>query len=196
MRLSSSLLLSLLAAAPPSAAQAPPAQDGWHLGGGVDALRFGHVAVNEADPGLAAEVRPSSRAALRLVVGRKTGLWNVSLEAGWAEGNIQVGNDVVSVQDLTSDVTRYRLALAVGRELGTLGTGRLGAELAPAADLWSVTGESRVRAGVELCVRDLSCVAKRAGGLIATSPAGHAAIVAFVSMRPPVQNGVAELRSG
>ncbi len=149
MRLSSSLLLSLLAAAPPSAAQAPPAQDGWHLGGGVDALRFGHVAVSEAEPGLAAEVRPSSRAALRLVVGRKTGLWDVSLEAGWAEGNIQAGNDVVSVQDLTSDVTRYRLALAVGRELGTLGTGRLGAELAPAADLWSVTGESRVRAGVE-----------------------------------------------
>ena len=37
----------------------------------------------------------------------------------------------------------------VGRIVHAGQRDRLGAELAPAADLWSVTGESRVRAGVE-----------------------------------------------
>jgi hypothetical protein len=149
MRLHFSLLIALLAAAPPSAAQTPAVQDGWHLGGGVDALRFGHVAVSDAVPGAAAEVRPSGRAALRLAVGRTAGLWDVSLEAGWAEGQIEIGNDILSVRDLTSEVTRYRLGLAVGRRLAALGTGWLGFELAPTVDLWSVAGESRVRGGAE-----------------------------------------------
>lgn len=149
MRLSFPLLIALLAAAPPTAAQTPAVHDGWYLGGGVDALRFGHVAVSEAEPGLAAEVRPSGRGALRLAVGRTVGAWAVSLEAGWAGGNIEIGNDVVSVRDLTSDVTRYRLALPVGRRLTAVGTGRLHLELAPTADVWWVTGDTRARAGVE-----------------------------------------------
>ena len=149
MRLSVPLLITLLAAPPPTAAQTPAVHEGWYLGGGVDVQRFGHVAVSEAERGLAAEVRPSGRAALRLAVGRSVGAWAVSLEAGWAGGNIEIGNDVVSVQDLTSDVTRYRLALALGRRLTAVGTGRLVFELVPTADVWSVTGDSRARAGVE-----------------------------------------------
>ena len=149
MRLCFSLLIPLLAAAPPSAAQTPAGETGWHLGGGVDALRFGHVAVSDAEPGAAVKVRPSGRASLRLGVGRTAGPWDVSLEAGWAEGEIEIGNDVLSVRDLTSDVTRYRLTLAVGHRLTTLGTGGLGVELAPTVDLWSVTGDSRPRAGAE-----------------------------------------------
>jgi hypothetical protein len=149
VRLSFSLLIALLAAAPPTVAQNPAVHDGWYLGGGVDALRFGHVAVSEAEPGLAAEVRPSGRAALRLAVGRAMGAWAVSLESGWAGGNIEIGNDVVSVRDLTSDVSRYRLALPVGRRLTAVGTGRLDFELVPTADVWSVTGDTRVRAGAE-----------------------------------------------
>jgi hypothetical protein len=149
MRLSFSLLIALLAAAPPTAAQTPAVHDGWYLGGSMDALRFGHVAVSEAEPGLAAKVRPSGRAALRLAAGRTVGAWAVSLEAGWAGGNIEIGNDVVSVRDLTSDVTRYRLALPVGRRLTAVGTGRLDFELAPTADVWSVTGDTRARAGAE-----------------------------------------------
>jgi hypothetical protein len=124
-------------------------EDGWHLGGGVDALRFGHVAVSDAEPGVAAEVRPSGRAGLRLGVGRTAGPWDVALEASWAEGQIEIGNDVLSVRDLTADVTRYRLSLAVGHRLTTIGTGRLGVELAPTVDLWSVTGDSRPRGGAE-----------------------------------------------
>jgi hypothetical protein len=149
MRLRFALLIPLLAAAPPTAAQTPAEHDGWHLGGGVDALRFGHVALSDAEPAAAAKVRPSGRAAFRLGVGRTVGLWDVSVEAGWAEGEIEIGNDVLSVRDLTSDVTRYRLSLAVGHRLTMLGTARLGFELAPTIDLWSVTGDSRARAGAE-----------------------------------------------
>ncbi len=149
MRLCFSLLIPLLAAAPPTAAQTPAVETGWHLGGGVDALRFGHVAVSDAEAGAAAKVRPSGRAGLRLSLGRTAGPWDLSLEAGWAEGEIEIGNDVLSVRDLTSDVTRYRLTLAVGHGLATLGAGGLGVELAPTVDLWSVTGDSRPRAGAE-----------------------------------------------
>jgi hypothetical protein len=150
MRLRFSLLIPLLAAAPPTAAQAPAMHDGWHLGGGVDALRFGHVAVSDAEPGAAAKVRPSARTALHLEIGRMTGPWDVSLEANWAGGHIEVGNDALSVRDLTSDVTRYRLSLAVGHRLRELGANRLGLELAPTVDLWSVAGEDRVRGGAEV----------------------------------------------
>ena len=149
MRLSFSLLIPLLAAAPPIAAQTPAVHSGWYLGGGVDALRFGQVAVSQAEPGLAAEVRPSGRVALRLAVGRTVGAWALALEAGWAGGNIEIGNDVVTVRDLTSDVSRYRLALPVGRRLTAVGTGRLDFEVLPTADLWSVTGDTRARAGAE-----------------------------------------------
>jgi hypothetical protein len=144
-----SLLIPLLAAAPPTAAQTPALHDGWHLGGGVDALRFGHVAVSDAAPGAAAEVRPSGRAGLRLTLGRTAGPWDVSLEAGWAEGEIEIGNGVLSLRDLTSEVSRYRLSLAVGHTLTALGTSWLGFELAPTVDLWSVTGDTRPRAGAE-----------------------------------------------
>jgi hypothetical protein len=149
MRLCFSLLIPLLAAAPPTAAQTPAVENGWHLGGGVDALRFGQVAVSDAEAGAAAKVRPSDRAGLRLSVWRTAGPWDVSLEAGWAEGEIEIGNDVLSVRDLTAEVTRYRLLLAVGHRLTTLGTAGLGVELAPIVDVWSVIGDSRPRAGAE-----------------------------------------------
>lgn len=149
MRLSFSLLIPLLAAAPPSAAQVPSVHHGWHLGGGVDVLRFGHVAVSDAAPGIAAEVRPSGRAALHVAAGRAAGPWDISLELGWAEGTVEVGNEVVSVRDLTSDVSRYRLSLAAARQFGRLGAGTLGFALAPTVDLWTVTGDSRLRVGGE-----------------------------------------------
>lgn len=149
MRLRPSLLIALLAATPPLAAQTPAARSGWHLGGGVDALHFGPVAVGLAQAGVAAELRPSGRAAARIVVGRAAGLWNLSVEAGWADGHIEAGNDLLSVHDLTSDVSRYRLSPSVGRRLTATGVGALSVELAPTLDLWSVDGESRVRAGAE-----------------------------------------------
>jgi len=152
MRLRFSLLIPLLAASPPSAAQTPAVRDGWHLGGGADALRFAHVAVSDAEPGAAARVRPSGRTALHLAIGRTIGSWDLSLEANWAGGHIEVSNDALSVRDLTSDVTRYRLSLAMGHRVTELGVNRLGLELAPTVDLWSVAGEDRVRGGAEVRV--------------------------------------------
>jgi hypothetical protein len=149
MRLHPLVLLSLLAAAPPIAAQMPADDSGWHLGGGVEALRFGHVAVSDVAPGVAAEVRPSGRPAAHLSVGRKYGAWGVDLEAGWAGGHIEAGNDALSIQDRTSDVSRYRLAVGIARRVAAAGTGFLSIALAPTLDLWAVDGDSRVRAGAE-----------------------------------------------
>jgi hypothetical protein len=149
MRLHSSFLLSLLAAAPPTAAQMPADNTGWHLGVGIEAVRFGHVAVSEAEPGVAAEVRPSGRPAFHLSVGRQYGPWGLDLEAGWAGGHIEAANDAISIQDRTSGVSRYRLAVGITRHLAAAGNGAIAIALAPTLDLWAVDGDSRVRAGAE-----------------------------------------------
>jgi len=149
MVLRPAFLLALLAASPPAAAQSPAARSGWYLGGGVDVLRFGQVAVSAAEPGAAAELRPSSRAAFHLGAGRTLGDWSIGAELGLAEGHIEARNDVIAIGDLTADVSRYRVAIAVRRALAGVGAGALGLELAPAVDLWTVDGESRVRAGAE-----------------------------------------------
>ena len=149
MRLHSSFLLSLLAASPPIAAQMPTEDTGWHLGGGVEVVRFGHVAVSQGAPGVAAEVRPSGRAAVHLSIGRKHGAWNLDLEAGWAGGHVEAGNDALSIQDRTSDVSRYRLAIGFARRLASAGSGAIAVALAPTLDLWAVDGDNRVRAGAE-----------------------------------------------
>jgi hypothetical protein len=149
MRLHPFLLLSLLAAPPPLAAQAPADETGWHLGVGVEAVRFGHVAVSQAAPGVAAEVRPSGRPAFQLSVGRKYGAWGVDFEVGWAGGHIEAGNDALSIQDRTSDVSRHRLAVGIARRVAAAGSGTIAIALAPTLDLWAVDGESRVRAGAE-----------------------------------------------
>jgi hypothetical protein len=143
------LLLALLAASPPAVAQTHAVHNGWHLGGGVDALRFAHVVVSAAEPGAAAEVRPSNRAAFHVGVGRSIGPWEVGIEAGLAEGHIEARNDVVAISDLTADVTRYRLAIAISRAVAAVGTGELVLELAPTLDLWSVDGTQRTRGGAE-----------------------------------------------
>lgn len=149
MRLHSSLLLALLAAPPPTSAQTHAVPDGWRLGGGVEAVRFGHVAVTDAAPGVAAEIRPSGRAGVHLAATRSSGPWDLSVEAGWATGHIEASNDVVAIRDLTSDVTRYRLAVGLTRSVLTSGAGVVAVGLVPTLDLWAVEGESRLRAGAE-----------------------------------------------
>ena len=109
-----------------------------------DAVRFGHVAVSDADAGRGGGGSPL-RAAGAPPLGRPdgTGPGSLDLEAGWAGGHIEVGNDVLSVQDRTSDVSRYRLALGIARQVAAgagAGVDRLVA-LAPTLDLWAVDGE-------------------------------------------------------
>lgn len=149
MRLHHASLIALLAAAPPSAAQTPADDTGWLLGGGVESVRFGHVAVSEALPGVAAEIRPSGRPAFHLSLGRANGAWTLQLEAGWAGGHIEAGNDALSIQDRTSDVTRYRLALNVARRVAAAGSGTIELALVPTVDIWSVDGDGRLRGGAE-----------------------------------------------
>jgi hypothetical protein len=149
MRIAAILFTAILAATPPIAAQTGAAATGWRLGVGVEAVRFAPVAVSDAAPGVAAEVRPSGRAALHLAVARSAGSWSLAVEAGWAEGHIEAGNDAVSIRDLTAAVSRYRLALAVGRTLVPVATGALAFELAPTLDRWSVSGDARTRGGLE-----------------------------------------------
>ena len=149
MPLRPALLLALLAASPPAAAQSHAVHNGWHLAGGVDVLRFARVVVSTAEPGAAAELRPTNRAAFHLGLGRSIGPWGVRIEAGLAEGHVEARNDVVAISDLTSAVTRYRLAIALYRPIAAIGTGELGLELAPTLDLWSVDGTGRTRGGAE-----------------------------------------------
>jgi hypothetical protein len=149
MRLHLLVLFSLLAATPPIAAQLPADNTGWQLGAGVEAVRFGHVAVSDAAPGVAAEVRPSGRPAIHLSVGRRYGAWSLDLEGGWAGGHLEAGNDALSIQDRTSDVSRYRLALGIARRVAAAGSGFIAIALVPTLDLWAVDGDSRVRAGAE-----------------------------------------------
>jgi hypothetical protein len=149
MRPHHSLLFSLLLAARPTAAQSPTGTSGWHLGGGIEAVSFGHIAVSQAVPGVPAEVRPTSRPALHLSVGKAAGAWRVDLETGWAGGHLEAGNDVLSVQDKGAQVSRYRLGLALARRVATTGSGAIELALVPTLDLWSVDGDDRVRAGAE-----------------------------------------------
>jgi hypothetical protein len=149
MRFHPALLLSLLAAPPPLVAQVPAGGSGWALGVGAETVRFGHVALSQAAPGAAAEVRPSARPAFHASIGRVIGAWGFKLEVGWAGGHIEAGNDALSIQDRTSVVSRYRLAVGFERRVAAAGPGTLLAALAPTLDLWSVAGDSRVRAGAE-----------------------------------------------
>src|SRR5687768_4041193 len=98
-------ILAAIVVATPAAAQAPR-QDTWYLGGGIDAVRFGHVVVSDAAPGVAAELRPSGRLAAHLSLARSVGLWELRIEADWADGQVEAANDAVSIKDLTADVSR------------------------------------------------------------------------------------------
>ena len=145
MRLHRSLLLSLLAATPPTAAQMPAARTGWHLGGGSDAVRFAHVAVSEAAPGVAAEVRPSGRPAVHLVGRAAAGSWGLDLEAGWAGGHIEVGKRRrLGPGSRRPDVSRYRLAVwHRPADRGRREPAPSSLALAPTLDLWAVDGDGR-----------------------------------------------------
>jgi hypothetical protein len=149
MRLQGFALLPLLAAAPPVSAQVSAPIKGWHLGAGVEAVRFGHIAISDVLPEQDTEVRPTSRPAFWISAGRAVGDWRIGLEAGWAGGHLEAANDEVLLQDLVSEVSRYRLALGIGRRIAAVGTGVVELAIVPLVDFWSIAGDGRVRAGAE-----------------------------------------------
>jgi hypothetical protein len=132
------------------AGQNLPAPSSWTLTVGGDGIRFGSVARDALSPAeSAADLRPSARAGLRATLARAFGPWRVQFEAGWAEGEAEVGNETVVVRDKTLDLSRYRISTALERRLAELGTGELTAALAPTLDLWQASGNNRQRFGVE-----------------------------------------------
>lgn len=132
------------------AGQGVPKPGGWSFAIGADGMRFGGTARDTAVPAeSAADLRPSGRAGLHLMLERSFGDWRVQLETGMAEGNAEVANHTVVVRDKTLELSRYRLAMGLERRVTALGRGELAVALAPTLDLWRASGESRVRLGGE-----------------------------------------------
>ncbi len=145
------LFLSLAAALVPAIlpAQTVPAA-GWSLTLAAEGVRFGWMA--EAAPELSptrAELRPSGRGGLHLTLEHSFGHWRAQLDAGWAAGEAEAGNEVLAIRDKSLDMSRYRLAPAIERRVSSLGAGELAVGLAPTLDLWQTNGNSRPRLGVE-----------------------------------------------
>ena len=86
---------------------------------------------------MAAEVRPiRSAGSPPLDRAGVSDAWDLELEAGWAGGHIEAGNDALSLQDRTADVTRYRLAIGIARRVAGGGSGEVSVALVPTLDLW------------------------------------------------------------
>lgn len=150
------LMLALLVLVLPSGAlaqavaPAPPWGGGWWLAFGGDGTWFGSIAnTTAALAELTAEIRPTRRTAVYLAVARGFGDWRAHLELGWAQGDAEAGNEMVSVRDKTLDLSRYRLAPGVERRVTGVGTGELALGLATTLDLWRASGNTRPRLGAE-----------------------------------------------
>ena len=149
MRTRHALFLVLLAAPGSVAAQAPGAR--WIVTLGVEGMRYGAAAQDTvtAPAGAAADLRPSGRLGVRVALQRALGAWRVGAALGWAQGDVEAGNDVIAIRDRTADLSRYRVAGGVERRLTRLGAGELAAEAGPTLDLWMLDGTTRTRVGAE-----------------------------------------------
>jgi|GEM_PF-5549141 len=148
MRCTPALAVVVLCLAPPAGLAQSRPSSGWRLGLGIEDIHFAEslsdtVSAEETAAGL----RPDGRLGVRLTLARGFGPWGVEVEAGWAAGRIEAGNDLVSLKDKSSRVTRWRLAAALGRRVGRLGAGVLEFAAGPTLDWWRVSGSDRVRAG-------------------------------------------------
>jgi len=149
VRLSLALLLLALHPLPGTCQQMSWARR-WGLAVGGDGTRFGAIARDATAPAESAtDLRPSPRTGLRIGVTRGLGAWRVQLEAGWAQGEAEAGDETLVVRDKTLDLSRYRLAPGVETRVAGIGSGELAVALAPTLDLWRASGSSRLRLGVE-----------------------------------------------
>lgn len=151
MRGTTALALVVLCLAPPVAPAQSRPSSGWQLGLGVEDIHFAEslrdtLSTEETAAGL----RPDGRLGLRLTLARAVGPWRAELEAGWAAGRIEAGNDLVSLKDKTSRVTRWRLAAALGRRVGHVGAGEVELAAGPTLDWWRLSGSERLRAGASV----------------------------------------------
>jgi hypothetical protein len=148
-------LLILLVIGVPSAAlaqspRAAPWAGGWWLALGAEGVRFSAIASStDGPPDAAAHLRPSRRTGVHLALAKGLGSWRAQLEAGWAQGGAEAGNESLAVRDKSLDLSRYRLAPGVERRVVVVGTGELALALAATFDLWRADGNTRPRVGGE-----------------------------------------------
>jgi hypothetical protein len=148
MRVSHWLVPALLAVPGELAGQAAPAA--WTLAAGLDGIRFGAAARDTTAPaGSAVSLRPSGRVGAWVALQRAAGAWRVELALGWAGGNVEAGNEAVAIRDRTADLSRYRVSAGVERTVARVAAGELALTVSPLLDLWSLDGETRLRAGAE-----------------------------------------------
>ena len=146
MRLVCWIVPVLLAAPGVLPAQSPPAP--WTLTAGLDGMRFTAAARDtEAPAAEAAGLRPSGRMGARVALQRAAGAWRAELGLGWAPGNVEAANDAVAIRDRTADLSRFRVSAGVERTVARAGAGELAFAAGPILDLWSVEGDTRLRAG-------------------------------------------------
>lgn len=154
MRLLSHVLASIVLAVPVAlAAQGPGPADRWVLTSGADAMRFyGGIRDTAATDEASGTLRPAGRLGVRLGLHRAFGSWEVALELGLAKGHVAASNELVSIEDRSSNVNRYRIAPSAGVRLLRIGGGGVGVAVGPTFDRWALPGEDRWRIGGEMRV--------------------------------------------
>ena len=93
-------------------------------------------------PGAAVNVHPAPRLALEFGIGRRIGVWEVTLNGGYAPGNLRAVTDVVALDSRDGGVDRYRAALRLGRAVARLSAAHLIVEAGLAADHWAISDGS------------------------------------------------------
>lgn len=132
-----SLLLASLGA-PLLAAQSTPR---WALSLGASRDAFTGASTDTTSlPGSEVEVGPTARVAVEIGLTRALGSWELSLGAGYAPGGLRAKSGAVLVEDGTSGIDRYRLALLVGRRIATLDRAELIVLVGPGIDHWESSG--------------------------------------------------------
>jgi hypothetical protein len=120
----------------------------WVLGLGSDVLRFSGGVRDTVSPSeTGVTLRPNGRLGIWAALAREFSSWNLALELGWARGHIVGSNSVVSIEDRTADVNRYRIAPTAGIRLLGMGSGRIEMAGGPTFDRWTLGGEDRWRIG-------------------------------------------------
>lgn len=133
------LMAGLLLATSTLAGQAP--EHRWQLQFGAVHEMFGGASADTSTiPGADVEVRPASRVAFAVGLRRGWRVWEVGLELGYGSGALRASTEAIQVDDRAADVTRYRAALLVGRQLARLGGATLTLLAGPAVDHWELGG--------------------------------------------------------
>jgi hypothetical protein len=91
-------------------------------------------------PGTEVQVYPTSRLATEVGLSRYFGVWDVTLSAGYASGDLRAKTDLLVLDDRTTSVNRYRGALLLSRRVTRIRQAGLLLSGGPVLDHWTTTG--------------------------------------------------------